>query len=104
MFSISGIIFIANMDYNLNSSSKVEFHNAKNAQISAPKSVKSRRHPLGKAFDGLNGIIANLLLHLTSSVRFPGSLNGKDTSIRIFSNYMSYCILSLEKCTGSDVF
>ena len=29
----------------------------------------------GKAFDGMNGIAANMLLHLTSSVRFEGALN-----------------------------
>ena len=32
---------------------------------------KSRR----KAFDSMNGIAANMLLHLTSSVRFEGALN-----------------------------
>jgi hypothetical protein len=30
----------------------------------------------GKPFDSMNGIAANLLLHLTSSMRFEGSLNG----------------------------
>jgi hypothetical protein len=29
-----------------------------------------------KPFDSMNGIAANLLLHLTSSMRFEGSLNG----------------------------
>lgn len=29
----------------------------------------------GKAFDSMNGIAANMLLHLTSSVRFEGPLN-----------------------------
>ena len=29
----------------------------------------------GRAFDGMNGIAANMLLHLTSSVRFEGALN-----------------------------
>ena len=29
----------------------------------------------GKAFDGMNGIAANMLLHLTSSMRFEGPLN-----------------------------
>lgn len=29
----------------------------------------------GKAFDSMNGIAANMLLHLTSSVRFEGALN-----------------------------
>ena len=29
----------------------------------------------GKAFDSMNGIAANMLLHLTSSMRFEGVLN-----------------------------
>lgn len=39
--------------------------------LSGPTAGKSR----GKAFDGMNGIAANMLLHLTSSVRFEGALN-----------------------------
>lgn len=36
----------------------------------------------GKPFDEMNGIAANLLLHLTSSMRFEGTLNG--IILRIF--------------------
>ncbi|DBA94560.1 hypothetical protein WJX77_008222 [Trebouxia sp. C0004] len=39
--------------------------------LSGPTAGKSK----GKAFDGMNGIAANMLLHLTSSVRFEGALN-----------------------------
>lgn len=39
--------------------------------VAACLSGKSR----GKAFDSMNGIAANMLLHLTSSVRFEGPLN-----------------------------
>ncbi|KAL3162898.1 hypothetical protein ABBQ32_009343 [Trebouxia sp. C0010 RCD-2024] len=39
--------------------------------LSGPNTGKSR----GKAFDSMNGIAANMLLHLTSSVRFEGPLN-----------------------------
>lgn len=35
----------------------------------------------GKPFDGMNGIAANLLLHLTSSVRFEGPLNGASCAL-----------------------
>ena len=32
-------------------------------------------HTAGKPFDNMNGVAANMLLNMTSSVRFEGSLN-----------------------------
>ncbi|KAH7284794.1 hypothetical protein KP509_34G070700 [Ceratopteris richardii] len=54
---------------------KMEVRKLRSPTLYVPKPSKGKKHPSGKGFDAMNEIVANLLLHLTSSVRFDGSLN-----------------------------
>ncbi|PNH06176.1 Tubulin epsilon chain [Tetrabaena socialis] len=48
---------------------------AGSASGAAPPAPASSSTPGAKPFDGMNGVAASLLLHLTASVRFEGPLN-----------------------------
>jgi hypothetical protein len=47
----------------------------------------------GKPFDSMNGIAANLLLHLTSSVRFEGPLNGASCALLQLYSITDVCFV-----------